>query len=168
MKGIILYTSKTGVTEDVSKLIQEYSVCKFDLIKISKDLLISNFDEYDCVVVGTPTYVSRAPKIMRDYIQTNYPTLLQKPVFLFTVGGESNVDFDASLPLSFPEEFISHLQLKRYLGGEFRFEKMGFLSRFILKSVQKNKEKNNPEQGSPTIQYESIKQFCLDLDTAMH
>ena len=109
------------------------------MIKLQKRRELPQIQNYDCVVIGTPTYVGRAPKIVRDFSQTHLSSLLEKPLFLFIVGGEANVDLDTSLPLSFPKEFLSHLQSKKYLGGEFRFDKMNALSRFILRAVEKNK-----------------------------
>lgn len=168
MKGIILYTSKTGVTEDIAKQIQKESTFDLDLVKLKKKMDTVDFQNYDFIIIGTPTYVSRSPKIMRDFVLSNSTSLLSRPLFVFTVGGEPNVDLEISLPLSFPKEVVSNIKIKKYLGGEFRFDKMKGISRFILKAVQKNKEKTNPGQGNPTILYESITQFCLDLDAMVH
>lgn len=89
MKGIILYTSKTGVTEDIAKQIQKESTFDLDLVKLKKKMDTVDFQNYDFIIIGTPTYVSRSPKIMRVfYSQTLLRYQVDRSLYLQLAGNQ--------------------------------------------------------------------------------
>lgn len=164
MKGIIIFTSKTGVTQDVAKYIQSKLHFDIELVDVSKKIKEMDVSSYDFCIVGSPTYISMASKQVKDFVRSNIQTLLSRSLYIFMIGANDEVNLTETLPQSYPQEIVSHAKVSEFLGGELRYDKLGFLKRFLLQQIEKAKVKENPNHKSPSIFWDKVDQFCIDLE----
>ncbi|MFW5841719.1 MAG: flavodoxin domain-containing protein [Bacillota bacterium] len=161
MAKLLIYVSKTGVTESVANDIlkgTDESVDVFNLYESAPKSL----DAYDTVIMGAPTYMGRAHKTMRKWVKTHRDTLKEKILYFYIVGADHETDVDAVLKASYPEDLIDCATRKSHCGGAFRFDRMSFLSRFIIKKVAKSKA---AESFEPTLDEQEIKALIKALNT---
>lgn len=130
MKNLILYHSKYGTTTKVAETI------KNKLTNVSAST-IEKFDDelinYDCIYLGSSTYMGRVHKSLKQFIRNNKKVLLTKEVKVFIVGtGPDNVD--RIIEHNFDKESIGNFSFT-HVGGEYLYNKMTFIDRFIIKRV---------------------------------
>jgi menaquinone-dependent protoporphyrinogen IX oxidase len=160
MAKLLIYVSKTGVTESVANDIlkgTDESVDVFNLYESSP----SSLDGYDTIIIGAPTYMGRAHKKMRKWVKTHSAILKTKKLYFYIVGADNQTDVDGVLKASYPEDLVDCATRKTHCGGAFRFDRMSFLSRFIIKTVSKNKEADPLE---PTLDEQAIKAMIKALN----
>ncbi|MFW6319352.1 MAG: flavodoxin domain-containing protein [Bacillota bacterium] len=160
MAKLLIYVSKTGVTESVANDIlkgTDETVDVFNLYESSPKTL----DSYDTVIIGAPTYMGRAHKKMRKWVNTHREALKTKVLYFYIVGADNETDVEGVLKASYPEDLVDCATHKSHCGGAFRFDRMSFLSRFIIKKVTKSKDAENYE---PSLDEQEIKTMIKALN----
>jgi len=143
MSTIIIYTSKTGYTEQYAQMLSEALACK---AVQSKELSQLKLEDYDTIVYGGGI---RSLKINGlKHILPKLKLLQGKRIVLFAVGAtENNKINNASLHEKNIED--NHLDYPMfYMQGGFDPDRLGLFMRFMLHRVEKNlhkKELNNPD-----------------------
>lgn len=162
MDTLLVYVSKTGVTESVAQdIIAGYqdSIDTFNLYSVTPD----NLNEYDTVIIGAPTYMGRAHKKMRKWVKDNEPLLKNKKLFFFIVGANETVDVHEVLHASYPSDLVDCAQGKTHCGGAYRFNRMNKISRLIINKIIKEEQKKNPGSSLPSVDEEAIKALVKAL-----
>lgn len=141
MKTIIIYNSKSGFTKQYAEWINEE--VKGTLIEY-KDASIEKLLEYDTIIYGGSVVAAniRGIKLITD----NYEKLKDKKVIVFS----SSMKIDEAMVNSIKEASFKNNELNTinyypFMGG-IDLKKLGFMERFIFKTVlkQENKKSNNP------------------------
>ncbi len=162
MKMLIVFASKTGVTKDVAHALKnklEGDVTVEEMRFVNDRML----ELYDYVVLGAPVYMGHALSKMRSFVKRYQNVLLEKRLAFFFVGGDGESDLEELLK-GYGKLFSGKGEFMVHMGGEFRFEKMGFFSRFIVKMVTKSKAKKTGQSGLPMLNAESLESLAESLN----
>lgn len=134
MKNAIIFASKKGGTEKVSKWIQnklgtENSVL-IDLVKDHEP----DLNPYETCIIGGPVYAGNLYEPVKKFLDQNSSKLIEKRIGLF-ICGMNEAKKDAQLERAFPEALRHHAIATAYLGGEFDFKKLNWFERFLVKRI---------------------------------
>ena len=155
MKTLIVYTSKTGVTADCANKLASL-ISTADCINLDSKETI-HLQNYDQIILGSSVYVGMIRKSLKQFITTYHDELLTKHVSLFTCGANDKINHTTDLMSSIPADILNHLEHTGYFGWDFRKEKLGFFSRFVMKKIQEK------ENLIPGIQEAAITKFSQSV-----
>lgn len=143
MDTLIVYASKHGCTEKCANLLKEKLDGKVYVVNL-KDSNEIDLSKYDKVIIGGSIYVGKIQKEVSKFSSENLETLKGKQVGLFICGMQSEEAIEKGLNENFPKELLKTAKAKGYFGGEFVFDKLGFMEKQIVKKVAKvNSDKSN-------------------------
>ncbi len=135
MKTAIIYISKHGTTERVAGLISEKISGSTDLINLRYEKN-PDISTYDGIILGGSIHAGMVQKRLKRFCENNKEALLDRRLGLFICGMEPDA---AKLESEFQNAFSSDLRQRAIsqgvMGGEFRFEKMNFLEKAIIKKI---------------------------------
>jgi len=112
---LVLYFSGVGSTKKVAELIysQLLQSCKVDIFSIeSRD--IPNINNYDALVVGTPTYHAAPAKVMMSYLDALPPLTKKIPAFIYNTRGLCSLNTNRILAKKLEEKNIVTIIDKAY------------------------------------------------------
>ena len=134
MRTAIVYASKHGTTEKVARQIQqklgEDKAQLFNL-KNNPKFYLSHFEQ---VILGGSIHAGQIQKRMKDYYQQNTPELLEKRLGLFLCCMHEE-EAENQFNNVYPQVLRNHAISKKVMGGEFRFDKMNFFEKAIVKKI---------------------------------
>jgi len=157
MKNIIIYATKHGCTEKCAQKLRQKLHGETYAINIKNS---GNIDltDFDTVVLGGSIHAGRIQKSLVNFCNNNENILLNKNIGVFICcmehGGKAEKQFNEA----FPENLRNHASAGGIFGGEFNFEKMNFIEKFIVRKVAK------VENGVSEISEESISLFAEQLN----
>lgn len=134
MKSLIIYATKYGCTEKAANMVKEKLAGEVSLINIAKEKA-PNLDIYDNVILGGSIYVGKIQKTLTNYITLNLPYLLHKRVGLFICAGQPEPVCTKELEEAFPVELFNHAAAKGVFGYEYRFDKLKWLDKLMVRKV---------------------------------
>jgi len=141
MTTLIAYATKYGCTEKCAKILAEKLMGKIDLCNLNEAKAI-DLTPYDKVIIGGSIYAGKIRKEAWEFCEKNLNILKEKKIALFICGmHEKNAETE--LNAAFPHELLNRAIAKEFFGGEFRFQKMNLLERFVVKKVT-NADKSIP------------------------
>lgn len=155
MKTLVLYASKTGVTEDCAKYISKH--LENTVIQNVKKDKKNDLRFYERVIIGTPVYIGNPMKAISSYVVAHKDELMKKELYLFTCGAEGSKDPRLFLENSFSTDICDVAKEIHYFGTELRYDKMGFFGKLIMKKIA---TENNLD---PKIKYDAIDQMIEKL-----
>ncbi len=135
MKNCILFTTKHGSAEKAAFLLKEKLNAETDIINL-KDVKkpdISDYDDYDTVILGASIYIGKIQKQMRKFIGENLNELLKKNIALFIMAGQKE-KAQETLYNAYSSKLFDHAFAKEYFGYEMILEKMNFLEKAATKA----------------------------------
>lgn len=138
MKTAIVYSTTHGTTEKVATMISELAQSETELINLKK---VKNVDlsAYDRVVIGGSIHAGKIQNNIQDFCKSHMQELTVKPLGLFMScmdEEKSQLQFDTA----FPEELRKHAVTAKVTGGEFNFDRMNFMEKFLVKRIAGVKE----------------------------
>ena len=141
MKTAIIYATKHGTTEKVAQAIADKLKETADVELFSlKQNLRPDIREFDRIILGSSIYAGQSSKKMKAFCKENEVILLQKKLGLFICGMHSNKEEqEKEMKAAYPEVLQKNAVAIEFLGGEFLFESMNFLERFIARKIAKTK-----------------------------
>ncbi|MFO8061569.1 MAG: flavodoxin domain-containing protein [bacterium] len=153
MKTLIAYGTKYGAAEKIASMIREkISNGEIDVIDLKTEDIQAG--DYGRVIIGSAVYMGRIRKEVKGFIDKNLQTLLTKQTGLFLCCmTEEESEQDELAKRVFPAELIEHSEAVVIPGGEFRFDKMNFIERFIVKKI------SGVRESKSMIDKEKIEQF---------
>ena len=161
MKIAIVYASKHGTAEKVAvsiaeKLRETGTVDLFSLKKNPKP----DIHGFDTVILGSSVYAGQASKKMKAFCKANETVLLNKKTGMFVCGMHpDNVEREKELENAYPEALQKNSVATGFLGGEFLFERMNFVERFIIKKIAKTTD------SVSQIDWEAVYNFVNSIKT---
>lgn len=157
MKTAIIYYSKHGTTEKVAQLIVKHLGSKTEFISL-KEHNNPDIQTYDKIILGTSIYAGAPGKLMSQFCKKNRLLLEQKVIGLFICCMNQKQETE-EISNSFPEYLHKESVAEAVLGGEFLFDKMNFIERFITKKVAKT------DSSVSNLRYNEIKEFADKMKT---
>jgi len=152
MKTIILYGTSHGTTEKCSKMLADKIGGNPTLVNLQENNN-PNLSEYDIVIIGSSIVAGKIRKHVKNFANKNVEALLKKKVGIFLCCMEEE-NPQKYINENFPEEIVKSLFAVGFFGGEFIFEKMGGLERFIIKKMSKT------DKNVSKIKEENISKFA--------
>lgn len=162
MKGIIIYSTKHGSVEKCAEILKSKLNTDVILVNVKKEN-VPNLDNFDTVMIGGSIYMGKIQKEISEFCLENLNKLKDKKIGLFTCCMRNGELAEEQLNNTFPQELVSSAVAKKYFGGEFRFKKMNFLEKFIVKMVTKsdnNLSKLDTSKDMSMIVEENISRFA--------
>ncbi|MBP2654673.1 MAG: flavodoxin [Firmicutes bacterium] len=133
MRILIVYATKYGFTKKCAEKLAEGLAGQADICNIKSEVP-PDLMHYDKLIIGGPIYAGKIRKEITRFCKKNLDTLKNKRIAFFICGMvEDNVQ--AQINTSFPKELLSVAITKEHFGGEYKFDKMNFIERFIVKKV---------------------------------
>ena len=134
MSTIIIYMSKHGTTEKVSKIIKDQLKDKMVDMTDLRSNSHPSLNNFDTVLIGASIHMGQIQKKVKDFCVKNLEVLLKKNIGLFLCcmyKDKRQEQFDNS----FSEVLRNHSIAKGMFGGEFVFERMNFFEKLIVKKI---------------------------------
>lgn len=155
MKTAIIYYSKHGTTERVAHLIGEHLNHTVDYISLREnpkpDIRI-----YDRIILGTSIYAGTPGRKFSQFCNKNQSLLKEKVIGLFICCMNKEQESE-EMNNAFPEYLQQSAIPKAILGGEFLFDKMNCIERFITRKVAKI------ESSVSCLRYDAIREFATQI-----
>lgn len=149
MKTLIVYGTKYGTAEKCSNILKDKLQGEYKVINIKRDK-ITDLETFDNIVIGGSIYAGNIQKEVKDFCSSNLDTLKNKKIGLFICCmNEDNPE--TQINAAFPQELLDQAIIKESFGGEFKFQKMNFFERLIIKMVSKGKKDASPMDMSKDI-----------------
>lgn len=156
MRTAIVYVSKHGTTEKVARQIQQnLGEEKAQLINL-KNKPKFDLSHFEQVILGGSIHAGQIQKRMKDYYQKNVPELLEKRLGLFLCCMHEE-EAENQFINAYPEILRNHAISSKVMGGEFRFDKMNFFERAIVKKIAGTSE------SVSKIDEEKIQEFITEM-----
>lgn len=133
MKTLIVYQSTHGCTEKCVEKVKAGLSGEIEVVNLKKSGRF-DVDSFDAIIVGGSIHAGRIQGGVRRFCSKHMETLLSKKLGLFICCMEEEKDqeeFDAN----FPEALRRHATACGIFGGEFDFDRLGFVARAIIKKV---------------------------------
>ena len=166
---MIVYASKTGVTQDAAHTIAAQLNIEAALYDCRSHMLTESdgkvekrtpsLNEYSAIVLGTAMYMGAPLKELKRFCADHQKELLSLPVALFTCGVETAETDEQYLRNHLPAPLMQHASCYRHLGGEVRPERMNAFERMAMKEFEK---KHGIAQG---INTKAIGELCAVVTT---
>jgi len=134
MKTVIVYASSHGTTQKVANIIREKldstTVETFNL-KSKQSIDLSN---YETVIIGGSIHAGSIQSEVKKFIKENTIALMQKKVALYLCcmnEAEELKEFETN----YPELLRNHSKYNAIVGGEYIFERMKFIEKFLVRKI---------------------------------
>ncbi|MDR1807873.1 MAG: flavodoxin domain-containing protein [Propionibacteriaceae bacterium] len=130
----IVYYSKHGTTAAVAARIAD-RLGGATLVDLA-ETPAPDLSGFGRIVVGGPVYAGRPDKRVTAFLQANAATLQDRPLALFVCGMEPDpAKRETEVAAAFPETLRRHAVGAWFVGGEFHFDRLGFIERAIVKKI---------------------------------
>ncbi len=136
MNILIVYASKYGCTEKCVELLSKELNGEVDIVDL-KRIRDINISKYEKIIIGGSIYIGKIQKEVTDFCSKNLDRLKDKRIGLFICGMQEGDSANTELNQNFNPALIKIADAKECFGGEFIFDKMNFIDKFIVKKVSK-------------------------------
>ncbi len=162
MNTLLAYATKYGCTEKCATILSEKLTGKVDLCNL-KEVKDVDLTQYDKVIIGGSIYIGKIQKEVCEFCTKNLDVLKEKKIGLFICGMSAGDQVKTQMNNSFSQELLTNAVAKESFGGEFKFKKMKFMEKFIVKMVTKM-DKSSPaldtSKDISNISEENINRFA--------
>ncbi|MBL7066809.1 MAG: flavodoxin domain-containing protein [Candidatus Marinimicrobia bacterium] len=136
MKTLIVYASKHGCAKKAAEKLSE-AFGEGTEVNDIRSIAKNDIADFDRIIIGGSIHAGRIQKDVKKFIQKNLAQLLEKQIGLYICCMEEGESADKEFTNAFPKQLIEHAVAKGFFGGEFNFENMNFIERFIVKKIAK-------------------------------
>lgn len=156
MKTAIIYASKHGTTgfvaSEIKKRLENDEVVLFNL----KDQKRIEFRHFDRILLGSSVYAGSVMPKVRRFTEENLVDLLQTEIGIFVCCMFFD-KADEQISKGFPQVLRNHARSIKHMGGEFRFEEMNFIERFMVRKIA------GATGSISSIKFEKIEEFVREI-----
>ncbi|MDL2230123.1 flavodoxin domain-containing protein [Treponema sp. OttesenSCG-928-L16] len=154
MKTLIVYASRQGCTKDCAVLLGEKLPGETELTDIRKGG-IPKLEDYGAVIIGASVNAGSVNRGIKKFCQENLKSLLEKKTGIFICCAAPKTKGAEYINENFPADLVSHGMINSVFGGEYRYEKMGFLECKLIKMIEKKSG-----TSAPGIDHAEIDRFA--------
>ena len=134
MKTAIIFASKHGtsskVAHQLAALLGKDKTEIFNL-KESVHLDLSNFES---IILGGSIHAGGIQKSVRNFCTLHTVDLVQKPLGLFICCMDEQRAM-SEFETAYPELLRNHAKSRKVMGGEFLFDRLNFIEKFLVKKI---------------------------------
>ena len=159
MSTLIFYTSRHGCTEKTAEILKSKLDDAVTMVNLKKNKK-PDLSAFDTIIIGGSIHAGKMPGSLRKYLANNLDALKKKRLALYLCCMEEGEGAQRQFDEAFPEELRNHASVKGLFGGEFNFDRMNFIEKYIVKKVAKVTEPVS------NIKEENISQFVASLNSA--
>ncbi|MBX2956675.1 MAG: hypothetical protein KF846_10990 [Cyclobacteriaceae bacterium] len=156
MRTLIVYMTHHGTTEKVvEKLTELLGKSTTEVVNLEYDA-VPDLSRYNTLIIGGSIHVGQIQLGIKQFCRDYKQELLKKKLGLFICymnKEQGKQEFENA----FPKELREHAHASGLFGGEFLFEKMNFLERFIVRMVTSEKKTTS------AINYPAIAKFAASF-----
>lgn len=168
MRTLIVYATKYGSTEKCATILLEKLSGNVDLcnLNMEKD---ADLTKYDKIIIGSSIYIGQIRKEVKEFCANKLDELKNKKLGIYICCMSEGEEALGQIQNTFPKELLDNSVSKEYFGGEFTFDKMNFLEKFIIKMISKKdkgKEPINTKNNISNISEERIEKFAQQINNA--
>lgn len=156
MKTCIIYTTMHGCTEKCAEELKSHLASDAVLFNL-KHKTPKELKSYDQIVIGGSIHAGHIQRKIKTFCEKHEALLLQKNLGLFLCCMEDGENAQTQFNNAFPESWRRHAKATGLFGGEFDFNKMGFMAKAIVKKVA------NVTESVDHIKHESIEEFAVQM-----
>ena len=136
MKTLILYETVHGSAEKCALLLKEKINRKSTVVRLQENENI-DISGFDMIILGGSIHNGVIHTRVQEFIEKNFPVLLQKPHGLFLVCMETGETAVQEFNNAFPEKLRKSAIASGIFGGELIFKKMNTFERFVTSKIAK-------------------------------
>lgn len=159
MRTAIVYASSHGTTERVAQKIQqglgENTVQLFNLKKHKK----FDLSGYEQVILGGSIHAGSVQKQMQKFVDNHRPELLEKRLGLYLCCMDED-RAQEQFNNAYPEVLRSQAISQKVMGGEFRFDRMNFIEKAMIKKIA------GVDQSVSKINEDKIREMISEMQTS--
>lgn len=157
MKILIAYAGKYGVTAYYARLMAEDLGAGAEILDLaSKGAGKKDLAPFDAVILGASVYAGNPRSALKKIIKDRAAELSGKKMALFLCGLAGNVEGAPVLAKTFPENLRSNAAAVEYLPGWIYKEKLNSFEAFIIRMIEKGREKEQkPAPPKPDFKTEA-------------
>lgn len=134
MKSLIIYATQHGCTEKCALALKEQLIGETELCRIGK-AKVPNLEQFDQIIIGGSIHMGKIQSKLQRLMADTGLLLMNKRLGLYLCCMyEGQVAID-QFNNAFPEALRQLAKSKGIFGGEFNFERMNLLERFITSRV---------------------------------
>lgn len=134
MKTIIIYASNHGTTQDVAiRISKEIRSQNIQIVNV-KEAIKLDLSSYEMILLGCSIHAGNVQPSMKKFCKNHLSELLQKQIGLF-ICCLNTEELDKNRAVAFPEKLTNHAFTFKFMGGEYRIEKMNYFEKLILKKI---------------------------------
>jgi menaquinone-dependent protoporphyrinogen oxidase len=156
VRNLIVFKSRHGTTAkaaaELAGLLGPNDTLVVDLARST----VPSLETVETVIVGGSIHIGKIQKHVTRFCKRHEDELLQKRLGLFICHMDKEHPQD-EFDRAFPERLRRHATAQGLFGGEFRFDKMNFLERMVVKKV------SGSSQSISEIDHEAIHRFALKM-----
>lgn len=127
MKVLVLYESKYGSTKDCVEYLKNKLNFTVKDVDIRKEK-VPELQEYDLILIGSPIYMGKIQKDVKNFCDKRLEELLEKKIILF-ISCTTPSQVDDFFKNNFSTELLKNSLGQFNFGGELKVEKMSFLDK---------------------------------------
>ncbi|MGQ7868446.1 flavodoxin domain-containing protein [Sunxiuqinia sp. sy24] len=157
MKTLIIYMSTHGCTEQV---VNELATALHGDVT-THNLKAKNEPDikaYERIIIGGSIHAGQIQRKVREFCTNKLEQLENKQLGLFICCMYEGEQAFHQLENAFPEKLHQYAKAEAILGGEFNFEKMHFLEKFMVRKIAK------VDKTTRRIDHEAIQHFTKKMD----
>jgi len=136
MKTLIVYASKHGCARKAAEKIRAALGDETEITDVRQSARFK-LDQFERVIIGGSIHIGRIQSRVRNYIKKNLAQLLEKQVGLFICHMAEAAEAEQEFKNAYPQQLIEQAKATGLFGGEFNFEKMSFVEKYMVKKVGK-------------------------------
>lgn len=138
MRTLVAYGTKYGTAAECAAKIAALLPGEVVVADLSKEQ--PDPETFDRVILGGAVYVGQVRKEVRAFGDRYEAVLLKKPLGLFLCG-MSEEKAEEEMAASFSPDLRGHAGAAAFLGGVFRYQRMHFMERALVKMISKKDPK---------------------------
>ena len=156
---LIVYQSRYGTTEKTSNyLASKLENADITVVQQGKDKL-SDIESFDIIIIGGSIRAGMIQKGIKKFINKYRDILLSKDLGLYLCCMEEGDKALKEFNDSYPEDLRNHAKASGLFGGEFNFDRMGFLEKKIIRKAV------GVEDSVSKINYDAIDAFAVKMQS---
>lgn len=161
MKTLIAYCTSHGCTAKTAGELKDLLETEVQLCNLKKEKH-PPLEEFDTIIVGGSIHAGQIQKRIKDFCNKNLSILTRKEIGLFICCMEEGEKAEQQLKDAYPEELHQIAKASGIFGGEFDFDRMNFIQKYIVKKVGK------VEQSTSKIDHKAIQKFSHIMNETLH
>jgi menaquinone-dependent protoporphyrinogen oxidase len=139
MKTLILFASSHGTTEKVARIIEKKIGEEYSQVINLKKNPGTNLNSFDRIIIGGSIHAGSMQGSVKTFCNKHLEILLQKKVALFMCG-LNKPELENEFANAFPSSLRDHASTYKFIGGEYIFDRMNFIEKFLIKKIAGVKE----------------------------